>query len=536
MKGIFLTALALTAACQADKSPSALLPVGTVLAGATTTNPTERVAELYVSTEVVGFIEPCGCTSKPLGGVQRLATVLKRGRPAHALLDAGNLLFPAEPLTDTTREQHVLKARILARVYRQLGAVAINLGPSDLTLGAAFLKELQREGAVPWVSSNIRPLGEDGPAIAQSFLRDVGGIHVGVLGVATPESFAGVKGVAAIEYATAVRAEQALLRRRGAEIVVVLARVGEKGADDLARDVPEIDVIVRAPGTPIGTPPAPPKKVGSVIVLEAGSQGQHTGRLTLRFGAQVTRPIALDDAGADQAARRALADRKIRAFRTELDAWQADPTKADAVAKKRAQIAELEKQLAAPAPAPGPQPLGSVRVELVPLTEDVPPDPIVADVLAAYYAELKNLNLSKGDVRLCAKTAAAPTYVGTEACKSCHPQAYALWKTTKHGKAWATLESQNKHFDLTCIGCHTVGYQKPGGFCRIKDVGVLKDVGCENCHGAGSAHVTSGDKSLITRAANAATCGQCHVPEHSDKFAFAEYLPRILGPGHEARK
>ncbi len=552
MRSALVMAAALSAACKPD-APLAALPSSGPLAAAlpgSGTGPaggagggaagSERVAELYLSTEVSGYIEPCGCTSTPLGGIQRLATVLQRGRPARALLDAGDLLFPTEPMTETTREQHVLKARILARMYRQLGAVALNVGPSDLAAGAAFLEELQREGSVPLLSTNVRPTPADrGPAIAQSFLREIGGIRVGVLGVARPEAFIGVKALIALEYAPAVRNEQKLLRDRGAEIVVVLAHVGDQGAEELAREVPDVDVIVRAPGTPIGTPPAAPKQIGAVTIVEAGSQGQHIGRLTLRFGAaKPARPIVLDGAGAQGEARRTRDTQKLRAYRTEVEAWSADPSKAEVVAKKRAQIAELERDLAAtPVAGTGAQPVPSIRFELVPLTEQVPSDANATEVLETYYSTLKNLNLAKGDVTLCATPDGHARYVGTDACKGCHPEAYALWRTTKHGKAWATLESQNKHFDLTCIGCHTVGYQKAGGFCRLSDVGVLKDVGCENCHGPGSLHLATGDKTRIVRAVTEATCAAgCHVPEHSDTFAFSTYLPRILGPGHQAKK
>src|SRR5262245_31065846 len=52
-----------------------------------------RVAEIYFSTEVDGYMEPCGCTTKPLGGVQRLASVIDHGRADRVLIDAGNLLF-----------------------------------------------------------------------------------------------------------------------------------------------------------------------------------------------------------------------------------------------------------------------------------------------------------------------------------------------------------------------------------------------------------------------------------------------------------
>ena len=97
-----------------------------------------------------------------------------------------------------------------------------------------------------------------------------------------------------------------------------------------------------------------------------------------------------------------------------------------------------------------------------------------------------------------------------------------------------TLEKDNKHFDLTCIGCHTVGYQKPGGFCRLKDVDGRKDVGCENCHGPGSQHAEDQDPDSIRLAVPESGCAsECHVPEHSDAFHYGKYLREITGPGHE---
>lgn len=494
-----------------------------------------RIAELYFSTEVDGYIEPCGCTTKPLGGIQRLATVLERGRKDRVLIDAGNLFFPdrIEPLA---REQHLLKSRVLARVYRQLGAAAINIAENDLAEGSDLLKEMQREGAVPFVSANVRPVGDTGPSIARSFLRSIGDIKVGITGLATPEHLSNVKGITAIEFAPAVRAEVANLRKEGAEVIIVLAHAGELGAKDLARAVPEIDIIVRAPGTPIEREPSAPVRVNNVIIVEAGSQGQHVGKMTLSFGTGAPeRPLLLDDSGQRQVKQRALTERKIRAYRMEADAWSVDPTKAEAVKAKEQQIAALEAELKQPPQAEPPLEKAHVKMELIRLTEDVPSNPEMSTLLTAYYADLRAMNLEKGDPAKCASPdKSKAVFVGSDACQRCHEDAYAFWKKTKHAKAWATLEEQGKHFDLTCVGCHTVGYQQAGGFCRLKDVGALKDVGCESCHGAGSIHVDDSEPSSITLAVPSDTCmGMCHVPDHSDSFVYEKYLLEITGKGHQ---
>lgn len=503
--------------------------------GTATASPSVREATLFFSTEVSGYVEPCGCTSKPLGGIQRLVRVVSEEKTPHAFVDAGNLLFPSEPITEAARDQHVLKARMLTRVYRQLGVAAMNLGPTDLVGGTDFLRDLQTEGAVPWVSANVRPVGDRGPSVAQSFQRDLGGIRVGITGVATPESIGAERSVTALEYAPPLLAEIAGLRKRGAEVVVVLAHVGEREARDLAAAVQGADVLIRAPGTPIGHPPAAPERVGNVIIVEAGSQGQHVGKLSLRFPVgPIARPIAFDDGGEQQRQARALSERKIRALEQEVQNLSADPKNAEAVQARKAQIAELTARSTARGPGEGAFTAG-LKVELIPLTEEVKPDPNATELLTAYYAQLRSMNAKKGDQQLCQLPPGSTEqrYVGSAACRPCHAPAYDFWTKTKHGRAWATLEDQGKHFDLTCIGCHSVGYQKPGGYCRLDDIGVLKDVGCEMCHGPGSLHAVTGDKKQTQRTVTEATCaGSCHVPAHSDTFAFKPYLARITGEGH----
>lgn len=104
------------------------------------------------------------------------------------------------------------------------------------------------------------------------------------------------------------------------------------------------------------------------------------------------------------------------------------------------------------------------------------------------------------------------TYVGSKKCKMCHLAVYKSWAKTKMGQAFNTLkpgnakESKqkfkidvNKDFtkDEKCIKCHTVGYGKPGGYAipdpknkkSVRKAKKLQGVGCEDCHGPGSAYV-----------------------------------------------
>jgi len=87
------------------------------------------------------------------------------------------------------------------------------------------------------------------------------------------------------------------------------------------------------------------------------------------------------------------------------------------------------------------------------------------------------------------------TYVGSDKCKSCHKEAYAIWKKTPHSHAYQTLvkaeKPSNRQFDPECIVCHTVGFGVVSGFVSEVKTAHLKDVGCESCHGPASAHVSN---------------------------------------------
>src|SRR4051812_18514630 len=59
--------------------------------------PAERRATIFYTGGIQGTLEPCGCTSDPLGDVARMTGVIRRARKEGPVLlvDAGNLTYPA---------------------------------------------------------------------------------------------------------------------------------------------------------------------------------------------------------------------------------------------------------------------------------------------------------------------------------------------------------------------------------------------------------------------------------------------------------
>ncbi|NPA48768.1 MAG: cytochrome C [Thermodesulfobacteria bacterium] len=127
-------------------------------------------------------------------------------------------------------------------------------------------------------------------------------------------------------------------------------------------------------------------------------------------------------------------------------------------------------------------------------------------------------------------------YVGSRACADCHEEEYATYQ--KFAKKAHSFEAVVKMRDkLTtaevqeCYHCHTTGYGRPGGFKDEHTTPDLKNVGCEACHGPGSAHVESEDPEDIwgdhEKIRN--VCEACHTKERVEAF---NYRPLLHGGAH----
>lgn len=126
------------------------------------------------------------------------------------------------------------------------------------------------------------------------------------------------------------------------------------------------------------------------------------------------------------------------------------------------------------------------------------------------------------------------TYVGSLACRDCHPDEYDNFSTyAKKSISFQSIERQMKHLTpeeiKQCYPCHTTGYGKPGGFVSVEETPHLKNAGCEVCHGPGAIHVKSEDPGDIKTKMNKKDCETCHISERVKAF---KYKPLIHGGAH----
>jgi len=115
-------------------------------------------------------------------------------------------------------------------------------------------------------------------------------------------------------------------------------------------------------------------------------------------------------------------------------------------------------------------------------------------------------------------------FLGSELCARCHTQEAEQWKTTSHSVAWQTLVNVKKDATPECIVCHSVGFQKPGGFVSATATPHLTNVQCENCHGIGTEHDAF---AAAPHRVTAETCKNCHKGDNDPEFDWDKKLPRI---------
>lgn len=128
----------------------------------------------------------------------------------------------------------------------------------------------------------------------------------------------------------------------------------------------------------------------------------------------------------------------------------------------------------------------------------------------------------------------AALYVGSLACKDCHPEEYENFMTyAKKSVSFQSIERQKKHLTAEeirqCYPCHTTGYGRPGGFTSVEETPHLKNAGCEVCHGPGAEHAQTGNPVKIIREMSKKDCEVCHISERVKAF---KYKPLIHGGAH----
>lgn len=520
------------------KRPAAallLLGLGTPLGCRKAEVPTQLESapslRVYLFSNLAGALEPCGCRKDMLGGIDHAAALLAAGRaeaPQRLLLGAGPVLFQDPDLDPTRGEQDRWKAGALADSLADLRLGAWAPGVNDLAAGSASLAELAGRTRAKLLAANLHAPGVPFTSTA-SF--EVGGYRVGVAGIgasADPNGAVPDASAALAEAARALTASRAQIR-----VALVAAPRGE--GLRLAEKVPGFNLVLLGKAQESGDgndAPVPPTLVGDTLVVQTSNHLQTLAYVD--FFVKGDDFSFQDGMGLELEERRQSVQRRMSELDRRLAAWRAEQPLAQerisAAEHDREQLARELGSLSAPLTTSG----SVFRYHLAEVREGAGSEAAVAGRMSDYYRRVNAHNREAFQDRTPAPAPAGTAhYVGASACASCHAEADAFWHTTQHARAYQTLATQFKEFNLDCVGCHVTGYSRPGGS-TVTHVDALKDVQCESCHGPGSRHIeSSGSTELIQRRPEASVCRGCHhAPHVADDWSAELAWPHIVGPGH----
>ena len=215
-----------------------------------------------------------------VGGMARVATHVRDiraevGARRVLLLDGGDTLGDTM-LAGATRGTAMID------VMNAIRYDAMVVGNHEPDFGADVLRQRIRDAQFAVLASNIR--SRDGGLLARPyFIKEVGGINVGVIGLAYPNTALttakrNVDGLRFADATSSARRYVPMLRRAGADIVVALTHLG-LGADiALAKSVRGIDLIV---GGHSHNRMHDALQVGDTLIVQAGAHGSDLGRIDL---------------------------------------------------------------------------------------------------------------------------------------------------------------------------------------------------------------------------------------------------------------
>jgi hypothetical protein len=501
-------------------------------------NAKQELATLRVVaiSNLAGALEPCGCTKNQLGGIDHLAAfVAQNGSAASASLvvSAGPAMF-LDPTKDPARAtQDLWKGEAISASLGEMGLAAFTPGYNDWSFGHESLAALTHGTRASLLAANLAPV--DGAT--KTAQREVGGVRVGLLGVAAPEvDGAPPAGVEIGDPVAAARASLDELRRGGAKVLVGLCALARGQALRLAEALPELSLLVVGKPAEAGEgndAPSAPALIGGVLVVEASNHLQTVA--VVDFFVRGGDFHFQDASGIESADAVTSIERRVHDLEARLADWEKDPSvRPEDLAARRRDLDKLRDERRRLSDRPIPKTGSFFRYSLVEVREKLGSDPKVQERMAAYYRRVNDHNRTA----LAGRKPPAPRpgesgYAGVEVCSSCHEEARKVWDRTAHAGAYLTLAKQFKEYNLECVGCHVTGYEKPGGSTVTVNES-LRDVQCEACHGPGQAHAAAPEKKgLLAREPRPELCTtSCHHPPHVEGFDVERAKPLVLGPGH----
>ena len=411
-----------------------------------------------------------------------------------------------------------------------MGYDAVNVGEKDLMLGVKFLSDAGRKAKFPFISANLVDKRNEKGVFKPYVIKEIAGLKVGIFGLLddafNPTLQERDRELKILDPVSTSRILTKSLREH-CDLIVLLSQLGESRDKKLARENPQIDLILGGGGE---SKMAVTERVNEVPLYRLEPRGGYLGKIDYFLG-DTKKPLKFVGSSERDEIEKKL--ERLTARSRQIRSEMAKSGKQEEIKGKEVKILEskqkeLQKSLLAL------ESKNIYRHRAAPVQLSVKDDPGIMKGVEIYRAESAKLYKPKAaplpekelpEQEMIARIPKESPLVGAINCKRCHEGNYRNWLKTKHAKALQTIAASPKYSQEECLACHSTGYGKLGEYATVEEVPFyLRGVQCEACHGAGKGHPGKGG---IERKVTLGICRGCHTKDQSPVFNYVAYLEKI---------
>jgi 2',3'-cyclic-nucleotide 2'-phosphodiesterase (5'-nucleotidase family) len=246
----------------------------------------ETSLTLIYTSNTLGEVEPCGCPEGgDNGGLPKRSHYLKTVKEEVKnllILDGGDALIISYFSQPSERDKARRRAGLVLRLYETLGYHALNIGDTDLGLGIEYLRNLQKNSKIPFLSANLKEKKTKKSVFKPYLIKEIEGIKIGILGLITTEISPNIKKELKdyfIENPMNAATETINRFMTSCDYIVALAHLTPPEIELLAKEVPRISIIIGGSDRSFIFP----KQFDHSIYVQTDAFGAHVGRMNLRL-------------------------------------------------------------------------------------------------------------------------------------------------------------------------------------------------------------------------------------------------------------
>lgn len=466
-----------------------------------------------------------------MGGLPKKQTLLtrlqKKGKTS-LLVDAGALLFAKYALPDGyRREQAKINASAVARVYDLMGYEAVGISRLDLSAGVSFLQHIAEKTSFPWLSANLVDGASLAPVFTPFTVIRKEQMSIGLIGLTEEDANQSIPGDGDAKVLPWQESLPQLVDKLAGEVDLLILLSSEKPDvnKEIARAFPSVHILIQTGRKAQNMTPRP---LNNTLICQTDKQGKYLGEMDITW---TDSPIwQVNDADHQDIMKREI-DRlnwQIKRLSAKGDpevVFKDRPATLQAYRKivDRKQVL-LDEIAASRKDDVNQQGNATYENRFHGIMINIADDARIAAILAESKKKVNALGRELGKMK---PVRDSIYYSGSDKCIRCHGDEGRSWRATAHARAFQSLVDKEQQYNSACLSCHVTGHSPDDRLQAIAFPSLLRNVGCETCHGPGRKHAAAPEKWKLLVKPPPSLCLQCHVEEHDDGFDYEQDIMKV---------